>query len=218
MKFCQKHQLHLISDEIYAQTEFDSGEPDTVPFTSVFSVEPHIDDNLLHVIYGLSKAYAIPGLRLGSLITRSKPLIKSFTSLIRFHDPSGPAITIATAMLEDREWLRGFLDMSRGKIAEAYKYFTQELNRLGIKYLPGSNAGLFVWVDLSPYLVKDGSLSKEEREQELAQRTLDKGIALQPGEEHALEAGWFRFVYTVERGVVEEGLRRLAGALGLEYY
>jgi aspartate/methionine/tyrosine aminotransferase len=57
MRFCNKHQLHLISDEIYALCVFDSGYPDAPTFTSVLSLATPdlIDVNLVHVLYGLSK-------------------------------------------------------------------------------------------------------------------------------------------------------------------
>ena len=57
LHFCSKHSIHLISDEIYALTVFDSGEPTATPFTSVLSIDFDgiIDPNLVHVMYGLSK-------------------------------------------------------------------------------------------------------------------------------------------------------------------
>jgi 1-aminocyclopropane-1-carboxylate synthase len=208
MLFCQKYNIHLISDEIYASSGFDSTEPGTPPFTSVLSLEPQIDEDLLHVIYGMAKDYAMPGLRLGALITRSKPLLKAVKSVVRFHNPSGPSVAIATAMLHDRTWVRSFMKLNRERVGEAYTYFTGRLSRIGVRYLSKVNAGLFVFVDLSPWLMDDVGQGKEVREQELAQRALEKGLFLQPGEEHALEPGWFRLVYTVERRVMDEGLER----------
>lgn len=56
-KFCQRHQIHLISDEIYALSVFDSEEEGTVPFTSALSIDPSglMDANYLHVLYGMAK-------------------------------------------------------------------------------------------------------------------------------------------------------------------
>lgn len=208
MRFCQRHCIHLISDEIYALTGFDSTEPGTYPFTSVLSLEPQIDEDLLHVIYGMAKDYAVPGLRIGALITRSQPLLKAFKSIIRFHNPSGSSVAIASTMLYDRAWMRSFVKLNRERLGEAYVYFTGRLSRMGVTYLSKVNAGLFVFVDLSPWLEEDVGQGNEAREQELAQRAMDRGVFLQPREEHALEAGWFRLVYTVERRVMDEGLRR----------
>ncbi|UKZ58134.1 hypothetical protein TrVGV298_011999 [Trichoderma virens] len=104
MAFCQKYRIHFISDEVYASTVFESGEPDTYPFTSVLSIDPTgiIDQDLVHVEYGMAKDFGSAGLRVGALITRNAALQKGFTSIIRFHSPSGMSVAIASAMLEDR--------------------------------------------------------------------------------------------------------------------
>lgn len=61
-QFCEKHSIHLISDEVYASCVFDSGDPDAVPFTSILALnlDGIIDPNLVHVLYGFSKVIALP--------------------------------------------------------------------------------------------------------------------------------------------------------------
>lgn len=209
MKFCQKHQIHLISDEIYACSTFDSGEPDAVPFTSALAIDPEglIDTERLHVTYGFSKDFGSAGLRIGAIITRSKAVESAITGVMRFHNPAGPSLAIGAAMLEDRPWCREFVDSSRAKLAVAYRHATQGLRSAGIRYLPGSNAGFFVWIDLSPYLPVD--LDGEPNcEFALARRLQDAGVFLHPREEHSLKPGWFRMVYTQSPEVVTEGIKR----------
>jgi len=58
MRFCQKHNLHLITDEIYALSTWTNPDfPDAPGFTSVLSVEKDglIDPSLVHVLWGMSK-------------------------------------------------------------------------------------------------------------------------------------------------------------------
>ncbi|KAF2736921.1 PLP-dependent transferase [Polyplosphaeria fusca] len=215
MKFCQTHQIHFISDEIYGLSVFESGESETNSFTSALSIDPAgiIDPDLVHVEYGLAKDFAAPGLRLGALVTKNRQLQKSLTAVIRFHSPSGVSVAVATAMLEDRQWCRWFIEQMRDRLAHAYKFATRKLRELGIRYLAGANAGMFLWIDLSPYLPQSDEISNAEREQALAQRFIDNGVFLQPGEEHALTPGWFRLVYTCKREVLEEGLSRVAATV-----
>ncbi|KAF2184037.1 PLP-dependent transferase [Zopfia rhizophila CBS 207.26] len=216
MSLCEKHKIHFISDEVYALSVFDSGEPDTIPFTSALSINPSgvIDEDLLHVTYAMSKDFGAAGLRRGALITKNTALQNSLTSIIRFHSPSGMSIAIGTVMLEDREWCRNFISLSQKRIAEAYRFVTDGLRKIGVKYLAGANAGFFIWIDLSPYL-PPGSETKspEEREFALAQKLVDAGVFLHPGEEHSLMPGWFRLVYTQERRIVEKGLERLESVI-----
>lgn len=69
------------------------------------------------------------------------------------------------------------------------------------------NAGFFVYIDLSPYLPSE-QLPPKEREFRLAQRILDAGVFLHPGEEHSGQVGWFRLVFTQEEETLKEGLKR----------
>lgn len=209
MKLCQKYNIHLISDEVYACSVFDSGEPDTVPFTSVLSIDSKhlIDENLVHVEYGFAKDFASGGLRIGAIISRNQQVCKAISSITRFHNPSGASLAVACAILEDREWCRSYIDSMRRKIAGAYKHATSQLQQLGIEYLGGSNAGFFLWIDLSPYLPSDLG-GEDNAEFALAKKLKDAGVFLHPREEHCSRPGWFRLVYTFDPLIVTEGLRR----------
>ncbi len=58
MRLCQKYNLHLISDEIYALSVWDNPRaPDAPKFTSVLSIDASgiIDPSLVHVLWGMSK-------------------------------------------------------------------------------------------------------------------------------------------------------------------
>ncbi|KAH6692515.1 1-aminocyclopropane-1-carboxylate synthase [Plectosphaerella plurivora] len=223
MKFCQQQQLHLISDEVYGLSVFDANlsaesapEKSLAPFTSALSIDTDglIDPNLLHVEYGTSKDFAAAGLRLGVLITRNRELQRALRTVVRFHEPSGPSTVIGSAMFEDREWCRNFIALARQRIADAYEFATAHLRDIGIEYLP-ANAGFFVFVNLEPWLppAVEG-LSQQAREFRLAEELVKGGIFLHPGEEHALEPGRFRLVYTANRQAVDEGFRRLMRTLG----
>ncbi|KAM0087091.1 hypothetical protein ACKRZS_000629 [Fusarium odoratissimum] len=180
----------------------------------VLTVNPHnpLDPELLHVTYGLSKDFGAAGLRLGAIITRSQPVLRAIEAAMRFNNPSGASLAIGSALLEDRAWCRAFIDSSRLKLAQAHRHITSQLSDMGIKYLPGSNAGFFVWVDLSPYLPSefDGELNQEFA---LAKRLHKVGVFLHPREEHSIEPGWFRMVYSQDPRTVTEGLRRIHKAI-----
>jgi 1-aminocyclopropane-1-carboxylate synthase len=58
MRLCQKYQIHLLSDEIYAMSTFKTNDiPNPIPFTSLLSIGKSgiIDPSLCHVIHGMSK-------------------------------------------------------------------------------------------------------------------------------------------------------------------
>lgn len=100
MGFCNKHKIHLISDEIYAYSVYHTGAS-TPGFTSILSLDTTgiIDNDLVHVMYGMAKVvfrhaalhhwsltnhsqdFAAAGLRLGCLITRNTELGQAVQSL-----------------------------------------------------------------------------------------------------------------------------------------
>lgn len=58
MQFCQKHNLHLISDEVYALSVWKNPEAPGAPdFTSALAINPNglIDRDMLHVLCGMGK-------------------------------------------------------------------------------------------------------------------------------------------------------------------
>ena len=207
MNFCRKHRLHLISDEIYACSVFDSEEQGAVPFTSVLSIDSkeHIDPKFLHVTYGLSKDFGAAGLRIGAVISRSKSVIQAVNSVARFQGASAPSLSMGTVILGNNKWRHEFIDKNRKSLATAYRHATIALREIGVSYLAGSNAGFFLWIDLSPYL------SNQERNPEfaLAKKLEEAGVFLHPQEEHSLKPGWFRLVYTQKPETVTEGIKRL---------
>lgn len=182
-----------------------------MPFTSILSIDPRglIDLDLLHVEYGFAKDFASGGMKLGALVTQSEPILMAVDSLMRFHGAAGPVVNMACTMLEDRDWCRAYIERMRGKIATAHRHVTEQLRNAGIRYLPGSNAGFFVWVDLSDHLPRDcdGEVNAEFA---LAKLLVRGRVFLHPQEEHGNKPGWFRLVYTQDADIVTEGIQRYA--------
>ncbi|KAL1859987.1 hypothetical protein Plec18170_001936 [Paecilomyces lecythidis] len=211
-KFCQKHQVHLISDEVYALCVFDTGDPDAVPFNSILSLDFSnlIDPNLVHFMYGFSKDFASGGLHLGFLVSKNQALLRACKATLRLHSASGAAVTIGAAVLEDQEFISNFISKARKNLALCYRIATVTLDNAGIRYIKGGNAGFFIYIDLSPYLPPESPEhpSQQEREFALAQRLLEGGVFLHPGEEHATSPGLFRLVFTQDEDILREGLRR----------
>ncbi|KAJ5088830.1 hypothetical protein N7456_012446 [Penicillium angulare] len=209
-RFCNKHELHLISDEIYASCVFDSGDPEATPFTSILSLDlgELIDPNLVHVLYGFSKDFASGGLRLGFLVSQNQQLHQA----CKMASPSQAAVTIGTTILKDQDFVSTFTAKSRESLAANYRLITSLLNQEGINYIKKGNAGFFIYVDFSPFLVSDGR-SRQEQEFELAERFSKAGVFLHPGEEHGKDLGWFRFVFSHDERTLREGFRRLLVAL-----
>jgi DNA-binding transcriptional MocR family regulator len=115
--------------------------------------------------------------------------------------------------LEDRSFVRSFLDISRKRLTKGYQITTKALNEAGVTYYKGGNAGLFVYIDLSPYLSSPILAKQPSNHQEgefaIAQHLLDNGVFLHPREEHNETPGWFRLVFaSISLDELVEGMSR----------
>ncbi|OJD40400.1 1-aminocyclopropane-1-carboxylate synthase [Diplodia corticola] len=219
MRFCNKHCLHLISDEIYATSIYDPGpycsEPPT-PFTSVLSIDydQHIDPNLLHVMYGLSKDFAASGIRIGCLLVRNRALMNALLAVSQSHWPGIADQTIGISMLEDWDWLERFRRLNAEVLAERSSLLRNALDEQGIPYDSRANAGFFLWADLRKWLPnvdeKGQSVEGWESERLLVRLLKAKKVILTAGEDQAAESpGFFRVVFSQREEVLKEGLKRV---------
>lgn len=218
MKLCNKHSVHLVVDEIYAMSVYDvpTGPPAT-PFNSIlsFDTDTYINPNYLHLLYGMSKDMAAGGIRLGCLWTRNADLMRALMVITNFHWSGNANEKIASLMLEDEEWMDWFLDLSRSTLAQANALSQQLLSEHGIGFQEGSNAGLFLWVDLRKWCkqvdptLKLGDEGFWAGEEALTKILASKKILLTNGKDmNAEQPGWYRFIFAQEEHVVREGIKR----------
>ncbi|KAJ8128709.1 hypothetical protein O1611_g4920 [Lasiodiplodia mahajangana] len=212
--FCEMHQLHLISDEIYAKSVFaNPAMPEETPFSSILSLnlENVINSSLLHVLYGASKDFCANGLRLGLVCTGNEGILGAMSSIGMFSWSPHVLQDVWASMLEDEKWVASFL------CEHNIDYYE-------------SNAGLFVWVDLR-HLVKSlaesqaplsstlpNSLDSKDDYEQLEQIVVtacgNNGVMIAPGNIYGSEEpGWFRITFTVGEGALKEGLERFRKSL-----
>lgn len=217
MKFCQKHQIHLISDEIYALSLFENTvdtNPPPVPFESIFTIDPTgiIDKCLIHVVWGMSKDFGANGIRLGALISQANPDIgQVFKNVGYFSASSSLTDNITANVLDDDEWTDKYIATNQRKLREGFELVTSWANKHGIPYAPGANAAFFLWLDF-------GVVYRKHHPEVAADRNLDQiiydaliqnkvflGAGFRFGAE---KPGWFRIVFTQDKAYVEEALAR----------
>jgi 1-aminocyclopropane-1-carboxylate synthase len=73
LRFAQKHDMHILSDEIYALSVFENpAVKQPTPFISVLAIdaqkEAECDPARVHVLYGMSKDFGANGLRGGTCL------------------------------------------------------------------------------------------------------------------------------------------------------
>ena len=216
MQLCNKHKIHLISDEIYALSVYKVDHVGATRFHSIltFDIEKYIDPSYMHLIYGMSKDMAGGGLRLGCMYSRNKDLMRAMSVISPFHWPACSSERIATLMLEDVGWMDNFLDQSRTRLADASRVIRKILDDEGIEYYNEANAGLFLWIKFFPnfsqgQLAEDGFKKGWACEEEMTKALIANGIFLTSGSQmSAEEPGWYRYIFAQDERVVKEGIKR----------
>ncbi|GAA5823567.1 hypothetical protein JCM3770_002787 [Rhodotorula araucariae] len=221
-RFAEKHNLHLVSDEIYALSTYASDAAGSTPFTSLLALDPLAEagcaPSRIHVVYGASKDFGCNGLRLGVLVSQANPdihtAVESSALLMKV---SSVADALFSSLLLSPA-LATFLALNQARLAAAYSRATAFLAAHGVPYRPAS-AGHFVWVDLRAWLPSPfagvSASAAEEGEAALARMLWSAGVNLGRGTAYGGEPGWFRLTFTVREDYFAEGLERLARALAL---
>ncbi|XP_029379261.1 1-aminocyclopropane-1-carboxylate synthase-like protein 1 isoform X2 [Echeneis naucrates] len=206
LEFCKRNELHVIVDEVYMLTVFDK----SVSFHSVLSVDSLPDPQRTHVMWGLSKDFALSGIRVGTLYTENKDLLEALAQLGSFHSVPGSTQHQVAQLLQDREWIdEQFLPENRRRLKAAHSYLAQELQSMGISYLDRP-ACLYVWADLRKYLRE----SSFEEELALWRSFLRHKVVLSCGQAFFCSTpGWFRFVFADQQHHLQLGLKRIRETL-----
>ncbi|KAE8259550.1 hypothetical protein A4X13_0g939 [Tilletia indica] len=225
-RFCQKHDLHLVSDELYALSTFptsDNSKPQ--PFVSALSIDweaEGVHPSRITVVYSASKDTGMNGIRVGALVTQHNPeLMSAMKVTAKLAMVGSPSDSLYSALLIDADFFPRFVATNRARLTASYETIKSWLTHHKISYC-SSNAGFFVMVDFSPLLPKfdkEGKPVTDLRDADtlLWEKGLENKVAITPGSNYMYpRPGVFRVTFTLLPVALHEGLRRLETVLGLE--
>ena len=190
--FCKKHDLLLLTDEIYAELTYDSKH---VSFVSV----PGMKERTIF-LHGMSKAWAMTGFRIGYACAPAE-ISENMMKLHQYAIMSAPT----TGQKAAAEALERGDEAVAGMVAEYNRrrnYLIAAFAEMGVScHTP---AGAFY---AFPY-IGDLGVSAEE----FAMRFLEeKGVAVVPGDAFgACGAGFLRCAYATGMDNIREGMKRMA--------
>lgn len=220
--WCRENKIHLISDEIYAGSVYRGEEEEGANFVSALELASSSSGGggaflglgpYVHLVYALSKDFALSGLRVGALYSENAEIrlplqklndlccISSHTQLLveQMLTATVTASPPSSSSSSSSSWTERFRSQSHERLRKRGDAWQSTLEELGIPYLKGT-AGLFVWMDFREFLPppKDGGNDDDDRERELYLE-LSKGFGLlfTPGRSMKNELpGFFRCVFT----------------------
>ncbi|KAJ3959918.1 hypothetical protein N0V92_003469 [Colletotrichum tropicale] len=221
MQLCQKYDMHLISDEIYALSVWNNTidtQPPPVAFESCLSIDTTgvMDAHRLHVLWGMSKDFGANGIRLGAITSQHNPSFhRSLTPVGIYSSPSSISDHITANILDDSEWVDGYIAENQKKLQEHYELVVAWAKQNGIMYAQGANAAFFLWIDLGKtYLERHPERKVEDLSGEVMRALLSKKVFIASGKQFGSERpGWFRIVFSNKKDLLLEGLKRIVEAI-----
>ncbi|OAT04900.1 SirI protein [Blastomyces gilchristii SLH14081] len=215
LKFCQRREIHMVSDEVYAMTTFSCAEiSDPTPFISVLSLDAgalQCDRSRIHMIWGTSKDFGVSGCRMGCIVSQDNR--ESIVGLAASPKAqvSSPSVLSTTALLSSPT-LPLLVALNSARLAESYILITSFFIRHRIDYIP-VNAGLNIFARLVP------NAKTCEDELDMITTLKENGVVVRGGGSYhgtLFEKGWVRISFALEEHRLQEALHRIETALHLE--
>nr|XP_043624475.1 1-aminocyclopropane-1-carboxylate synthase [Erigeron canadensis] len=210
LRFINEKNIHLVCDEIYAATIFNT--PDFISISEVLQEMEHdptngINRKLVHILYSLSKDMGLPGFRVGIMYSYNDNVVSCARKMSSFGLISSQTQYFLASILSDEVFVESFVRENSRRLSKRHKVFTQGLEKEGISCLK-SNAGLFVWMDLRR-LLKAPTYDEEMVLWKMIVN--DVKLNVSPGSSfQCAEPGWFRVCFAnMDDETVEVALDRI---------
>ncbi len=191
LEFAERHDLWLISDEVYEA--FTYGVPHVSPAALGGA------DRVL-TVHSFSKTYALTGARVGSLVTPPGfgDVLRTFQEALVSCVNTPAQHAALAAITGPQDAVLAAADHYRGNLAAAGAL----LDEMGLEYLSPRGA-FYLWIDL--HHATDGDVAR------WAERfLLDQHVSVAPGSAFgAAGEGWIRVCAAASRETLLEGLSRL---------
>ncbi|TQD80116.1 hypothetical protein C1H46_034323 [Malus baccata] len=191
--FAIEKEIHIISDEIYSGTVFNS--PSFVSIAETLT-ERNLEDaevwNRCHIVYSLSKDLGLPGFRVGMIYSNNQAIVSAATKMSSFGLVSAQTQYTLSQMLKDKKFTANYMEENQKRLKRRKEMLVCGLKGAGIRCLE-SNAGLFCWVDMR-HLLESNTF---EAEKKLWKKVVcEFGLNISPGSScHCSEPGWFRMCF-----------------------
>jgi 1-aminocyclopropane-1-carboxylate synthase len=199
--FARTHDLHLISDEIYALTIMPGCE-----MLSIAQLES--DYPKIHICGGLSKDFGISGFRIGILYSKNQNLLNGIAGIGYFEGVSNHTQWVLTKVLSDEVWLDNYITTNQQRVYQRFLELKDALSVINV-ILYESKGTLMAWADFRACLPDNPTWKDEEK---LCIELFEKcGLLITPGQTCiADKPGFFRLVYTESAdGAIQELKLRL---------
>jgi len=194
--------LCIVSDEIYGRLTYGDFEHVSLP-----SLGPEVKA-VTFLVDGVSKTFAMTGWRTGWVLGDAE--VVAAAGRLQSQSTSAPSSISQAASLAAITGPETFLDAWRDAYDARRRQLVEGLNAIAGVTCPTPDGAFYVFPDLSELLGGPGRRTDEELALSLLN---DVGVACVPGGAFGAP-GHLRLSYATSLETVQEGVRRLASALG----
>jgi aspartate aminotransferase len=200
-----KHNVYIISDEIYEKLVYDDTE-----FISIASLSKDIKDKTI-VINGLSKSHAMTGWRIG-YAAGPKDIIKAMTN-IQSQSTSNPTSIAQKAAVAALTGPQDFISVMHAEFDRRRRFLVEGLNSIeGVRCLKPTGA-FYAFPNVSRLYGKKAGARQINSSLDMAMYLLeDANVALVHGEAFG-DDSYIRISYATSMENIKKGLERIREAL-----
>lgn len=198
---CVKHDLYIISDEIYFKLLYDGRT-----FTSVASLGDEVKERTI-LINGVSKSYAMTGWRIGYAAAPA-PIAKVMSNFLS-HSTGAPSTISQWAAVEAYDGPQDTVESMRVVFEERRNYIVQRMNEIpGVSCINPEGA-FYVMMNIEQLKGKTIAGVKIEDSDDFAMAFLEKElVAVVPCSGFG-NPNFVRWTYATSMENIKEGLNRL---------
>lgn len=200
-EICVKHDLYIISDEIYDCLVYDGK-----PYTSMAVLGPRVRERLI-LVNGVSKAYAMTGWRIGYALANKE--IAGLMSNYVSQSTGSPCAVSQKAALEGLTASQELVGTMREAFQARRDYMVSRINAMeGVSCVKPEGA-FYVMMNIKDLLGTTIGGAKIENAEDFAAALLKQGmVAVIPGDGFCAP-GYVRWTYTASMENIKEGMDRL---------
>ncbi len=198
---CVKHDLYILSDEIYYQLIYDGME-----FTSLASLGEEVKERTL-LINGVSKSYAMTGWRVG-YCAANKTLAKIMSNFLS-HSTGAPSTISQWASVEALTGPQESIEAMRLAFLERRDYIVKRINEIpGVSCIK-PNGAFYVMMNMEKLVGRTLGGKLIENDDDFAVALLEKAlVAVVPCSGFGMK-NFVRWSYAASMENIEKGLDRL---------
>ena len=201
----EKHNLTVISDEIYEKLIYDGNK-----HVSIASISDYMKENTI-VINGVSKTYAMTGWRIGYLA--APKALAGVISRVQGHTTSNACSFAQYASVTALSGGEDVIESMRQEFDNRRKYMISRLDALNLSYIKPEGA-FYLFVDVSKFYGKQVDGNKIDGSMSFASILTEYGVAVIPGLPFHAD-NFVRLSYAVSMDDIKNGFDRIEKFISL---